>query len=393
MNFRQLRVIWHKEVIDNLRDWRSLAASFGLSVFTPLFFAIMLNFMINVKADVAEDTLELPVVGLAKSENLARHFKISNIDVTEFNKDPVEAITSGDEAMILIISDDFQEDFKLGRPAQLELLYDSQSLGAEQGKIYRIESVLRSYSYSISALRIQARGIDPTILRPIAVNRADLAPPGARAKLLLSSLPFFIVLSIFMGVYYLAIDTTAGERENGSLEPLLTLPISRADLVLGKIAATTTYGLASLLLTLLLFSASLDFVPVERLGIDITFGISEALTLCVLLLPLVLIASSALTVVASFTHSFKEAQTYLSLVTLVPTMPLIAGTFMPIKPGLATMAIPSLSQSLLIETLITSQLPSWPLIAVSVLSSAILALALCYVAVRLYQRENILGGH
>lgn len=392
MNYHHLKIIWHKEVTDNLRDWRSLAASFGLSVFTPLFFAVMLNFMINIQADVAEETLKLPVIGLDQSANLKRHFKISNIEVVDFADNPIDAIHSGDESMVLVISNDFQEDFKAGKPAQLELLYDSQSLGAEQGKIYRIESVLRSYSYSLSALRVQARGIDPTLLRPLSVNKTDLAPPGARAKLLLSSLPFFIVLSIFMGVYYLAIDTTAGERENGSLEPLLTLPVSRADLVLGKICATTTFGFASLLLTLFLFAVALNFVPTDRLGIDISFGTLEAFILCILLLPLVFIASSALTVVASFTKSFKEAQTYLSLVTLVPTMPLIVGSFMPIKPSVATMSVPSLSQSLLVETIVTSRLPEWPLIAVSVVSSTLLALLLCWIAVRLYQRENILGN-
>ena len=91
------------------------------------------------------------------------------------------------------------------------------------------------------------RGIDPGLSRPIDTTEVDVASPAARALTMLASLPYFLVLVVFMGGFYLAIDTTAGEREHGSLEPLLTQPTSRTQIVLGKIVATSVFALVAVI--------------------------------------------------------------------------------------------------------------------------------------------------
>lgn len=391
MNLQHVRIIMSKEVVDNSRDWGSLASSFGMALLVPIMFAGMMKFMIDLQVDLAEQTLELPVQGVEFVPELAEYLRSANINVEAFKGDAVAEVTSGDREYVLLVSDDFILDSGSGKPGQLELIYNSQSLGTEQGKIYRIESVIREFSTTWGALRLLARGIDANLLAAINLNQTDLAPPGTRVKQVLSSVPFMILISAFMGVFYLAIDTTAGEREKGSLEPLLTLAVKRSDIVLGKIAASSAYGFVSLTLTLVLLALSLRWVPMESAGIDLDFGVIQAVKISVLVAPIVLIASSTLTLVASFTKSFKEAQTYLSLVILLPTMPLLVATFTTVKATWLTMTIPSLSQALIIEGIFSNNMPAWHLIATSIITSTIVAAILCWCAVALYCRENILG--
>src|SRR5690606_15716040 len=110
------------------------------------------------------------------------------------------------------------------------------------------------------ALRVLARGVDPGVLRPLAIVEHDLSTAASRSVLLLGMLTYFLLLAMLMGGFYLAIDTTAGERERGSLEPLLTAPVSRATLLLGKMGATLTFMALSLALTVADFAATLAFV-------------------------------------------------------------------------------------------------------------------------------------
>jgi sodium transport system permease protein len=203
-------------------------------------------------------------------------------------------------------------------------------------------------------------------------------------------MPYLLVLVVFMGGFYLAIDTTAGEREHGSLEPLLTQPVDRAQLVLGKLTATVFFSAMSLALFLVSFVVAIPFVPLERVGMALEIGASECIAMFLVCVPLMVFAAALLAVVASFAKSYKEAQTYLSLVILVPTLPLIITQLMSVDTSTWLMLVPSLSQSTLINDIITGE-PIAPLhIAMSVASTALLAAALAWLAIRLYRRERIL---
>ncbi len=96
----------------------------------------------------------------------------------------------------------------------------------------------RAYAQQIAAQRLALRGVDTQRLAPMAVQDVDVATPAARAQLVLGMLSFFIMLSLLTGGMYLAIDTTVGERERGTLEPLLAAPVPRGSLLLGKLLAT-----------------------------------------------------------------------------------------------------------------------------------------------------------
>jgi sodium transport system permease protein len=200
-----------------------------------------------------------------------------------------------------------------------------------------------------------------------------------------------VLLSMLAGGLYLAIDATAGERERGSLEVLLTTPVPREHLIFGKILAAAAYMLISLVLTVTMFSIAMSFVGLERLGASANLGPKAAATLIACCAPMVLFGASYLSIIAGFAKSYREAQTYLSLVITLPTLPIMfAGLFgLQAKAGL--MFVPFLSQHLLMTTVVRAE-PIEPLFfAISVVSTLIYGALLMWLAGRLYRREGLLG--
>ena len=229
------------------------------------------------------------------------------------------------------------------------------------------------------------------MLAPIPVQDIDVSTPASRSVLILGTLSYLILITMLMGGMYLAIDATAGERERGSLEPLLTLPVRRELLIYGKILATCAYMILSLALTVTAFAVVLRFIGLERFGMSVNFGPRVALEVILLTLPLVPLGAALMTLVAAYTRSYREAQTYLALVLLVPTVPLAFAGLAGLRPHLALMAVPSLSQHFLITSLLRAEeLPAgW--VALSVGATLALAALLVVAAGGLYRREALLG--
>jgi sodium transport system permease protein len=392
MNAFGIKTVFVKEVMDNLRDRRTLASAliFG-PMFGPLIFGFMISIALDKKVKEAEEVLELPVIGAEYAPNFVSWLETQNVVMVEAPADPETAVRDGEAAVVLVIPESFAEDFRSGTPATLRLILDDASQnGAKDRRMIR--SLIRGYSQQISALRLLARGIHPSASRPIALEETDLSTATARGVMILGMVPYFLIFSILMGAFNLAIDTTAGERERGSLEPLLTVPVSRAQLMLGKLAATSVFSIVAMILALLAFAVSISFVPLEKIGMAANFGPEVMLAAALVCLPFVGLGVALLTVVAAFTKTFKEAQTYLSFVLMVPLIPVIVSVVDPVRPTLVTMLVPSLSQHLLILEFMKGEPVALELILTSVVSTLILGALLTWVAARLYRRENLLNG-
>jgi sodium transport system permease protein len=238
---------------------------------------------------------------------------------------------------------------------------------------------------------VLARGVSPDVTRPLIVDAWDVSTPAGRSALLLGILTYFLLFATLMGGMYLATDATAGERERKSLEPLLTLPVSRASLLLGKVAATCLFMLASLALTLIAFSIALRFLPLDEIGMSSGFSGLTAVGAFLVLAPFALLGAFLMTLVASFTRSYKEAQTWLGLLLLVPTLPVAVATILDVQPTQALMWVPSMSQHLLIMALIKQEAIAPLMAAQSVFSTLVYSLLLALVTIRLYKREALLG--
>jgi sodium transport system permease protein len=388
-------IVCRKEVLETARDRRTLFSLLLGPLLGPLLFVVLINVVVSQNLTSAEQPLDIPFVGAEAAPNLvallnARGVRpLPNHGLTGLD-DAAAAVTARRHDLVLVFDDRFAEEFATDDGGRVTLVFD-RSNSRVGTRMERVRSVLNGYGQQIGALRLLARGVSPTLLRPMIVDEYDVSTPAGRSVLMLGILTYFLLFATLTGGLHLAIDTTAGERERKSLEPLLTTPVTRTSLLLGKMAATMLYMLVSLALTLAAFNVALGYMPLEQLGMSSGFDPATAATVFLVLVPFAPVGAALMTTVASFTKTYREAQTYLTFVLLVPTLPVMFATMLNVEPKLSLMWIPSLSQHLLITNLIKQE-PLDPLfVAASVASSLAIGAALAWLATRLYQREAILG--
>ena len=386
--------VFAKEFRENLRERRTLLSALILGpLLGPLLLAGGLSLRLDRGAGEADRPLSVAVAHGERAPNLLGFLRAPGVTVTTVDYDAAgarAAVRAGREHQVLEIDEDFARRLGTGLPAPLQLYADASDLAAA-GESARLRGLIEQYSSLLGRLRLAARGIDPLVLAPIAVQDIDVSTPASRSVLILGTLSYLILFTMLMGGMYLAIDATAGERERGSLEPLLTVPVPRQRLIYGKILATCAYMILSLVLTVTAFAVVLRFTGLERFGMSVNFGPRVALEVILLTLPLVPLGAALMTLVAAYTRSYREAQTYLAVVLLVPTVPLAFAGLVGLRPRLALMAVPSLSQHFLITSLLRAEgLPAgW--VALSVGATLALAALLVVVAGGLYRREALLG--
>ena len=386
--------VFLKEFRENLRERRTLLSAMILGpLLGPLLFAGGLSLSIERGTVKNDRPVSLAVAHTERAPNLLAFLHQYGVNIKPVDVDDErarQAIREHRETLVLLITDDFGQKLGSGEPAPLELYADSSD--ASNGRdVTRVRLLLEQYGALIARLRITARGVNPLVLSPIVLQNIDVSTPASRSVLVLGTLSYLILLTMLMGGMYLAIDTTAGERERGSLEPLLTVPVKRAHLIYGKILATCAYMTLSLTLTVTAFAIALRFVGLEQFGMSLNFGPLVALKVVLFSLPLVPLGAALMTIVAAFTRSYREAQTYLGLVLLIPTLPLVLASMLGLQPTARLMAVPSLSQHFLITSLLRDEPVSGGYLALSVAVTLAVGAALMLVAGKLYDREALLG--
>jgi len=391
---RTLVTVFLKEIVDNLRDRRSLASALIMGpIFGPILFAFVISLSIERSLDDVEETMELPVVGQEYAPNLVRYLESRNIEITDGPADPdaaAAAVRTGLHDVVLVIPEDFGAQLAATRPARVKLYSDgANTQGGREAR--RAARALSAYNRELAAIRLSARGINPLVLRPINIDDIDVSTPSGRSAMLLGMMSYFFIFALLMGGMYLAIDSTAGERERGSLEPLLSLPVTRTQLMLGKISATGVFMAFSLMLSLLSFYVVLKFMPLEKLGMTPNFDLAVVVAAFFLLAPFILLGASLMTLVASFTKSYKEAQTWISVVLIAPTLPILIVSILTLRPQLGFMFVPSLSQHLILVDMVKNEPLNGLHIAISVFSTLVFGALLTWACARLYRREGLLG--
>jgi sodium transport system permease protein len=389
-----IRTVLQKELRESLRDRRTLLNSLLVGpILAPLFFILVLKLALARAVSEQDEATPVTVVNAAAAPNLVQQLRESGLEVTlrEGGESDIRSwITDENQLVVLRVPESFGPRFIAGEPAPLQLFADGADSKAGK-RSARVAGAIAAYSATIASLRLQARGVSPKVMQPVVVDDVDVSTPSARATLFLGILSYVILLATLMGGLYLAIDATAGERERGSLESLLTVPVRRESLIYGKIAAATSMMLIALAIVVTSIAIALRAVPLETFGMSANFGPGVAWRVFLAVAPITLVAAALLTVVASFTRTYKEAQSWLGLVLLVPTVPIALASVLEIGPRAPLMLVPSLSQHLLIQGLIRGEpLPaSWAVIAAA--SCLALGAGLAWLAGRLYRREAILG--
>lgn len=391
MKLSQIGTVFAKEALDNLRDRRTVITALLSTLIGPALILVLYTVLGQVSSDRAEQPLSLPVVGSENAPSLVSFLRQNDVKILPGPADPEAEVRAGNLDVVLVIPAGFGEVFAGSQPATVRLVVDESRQSATPA-VRRARSLLESYGRQVASLRLVARGVSPSVIQVLAVENVDVSTPQSMGAMVLYLVPFFLIFSVFGGGMYLAIDATAGERERGSLEPLLINPVGRAELVLGKLGAIIVFSLVAVAGTLLGFFVMLRALPLEKLmGVSLILNPSSLLATFLIAVPMSLLASALQMVIGSYTRSFKEAQSYLGFLPLIPGLPGMVIGLIPFKVELWTMLIPTFGQQLLINQIVRGEDVNPLYVAVSALVTIAAGVGLTVFTIRLYRREGILA--
>ena len=378
------------------KEWRDFARdrrTFFLSLLVaPLLYPVIflgIGKLTQMRAETQlEKTLSVPVVGMERAPNLMKFLASYGIDAKPAPADIEARVRAQQEDLALAVDADFADDWHAGKPAKIDIITDTTRRNGDV-KVARVNKVLESYGSGVGALRLLVRGINPAIATPVQVGTRDMATPEAKNSQFMSILlPMILTIFAFIGGAHLAMDTTAGERERQSLEPLLATPASRAALVGGKMLAAALLGMISMLLILVAFKLTATLASGMAKQMDVSFLAMGKLLLT--LVPLVLIGTALITALAAGAKSMKEAQSHIMWLMMLPMLPAYGLMAYPLKDTAAWQyAVPFLAQNQLIQKITRGEAASIEQWGVYLASSLALAALLWALAVWRYRQEKL----
>lgn len=390
---RTLPLVWaifRKEILDGSRDRRSISSLVFSAMIAPILFGVM--FTVAAERRKSAEEISLPVEGVEYAPAFVNWLKQqSGVSIVPPPADAEKAVASRDEDVVLIIDKDFAKNMARAVPAPVKLVSDVTRDSARP-KVTRVRNLVSTYSSQTGGLRLIARGVAPTVASAVRIEEVEVSSSQQRLATQLSILPLLLVIAALTGSMQLAIDSTAGERERGSLEPLLLNPVPRGALAAGKWLASSLFGCCAVLFSMILTVSVMRRVPWHDLGIRFRVSDAELMSLLVLILPLVLFLSAIVMFASTFARSFKEAQTYLGMLMLLPMLPGLVSTMYPLsgRPWLAP--VPVLGQYALAADVLGGKPPGVAFYLLAGISVVACALVLVTLTSRLLRREAIVFG-
>jgi sodium transport system permease protein len=371
-------IVFLKEFIEHLRDKRSLAMLALFVLMYPLMMGYMLHHMIERATKPEREGMELAVINGAQAPTLMAQLRQKNITIKQMEPMSEEAIgkllRESKTVAVLRLEDKYTEHYNDMRPARIELWFDSA--GDDGPRQRDIEELLNNYSSSIAGARLLAHGVSPATLSPIKLQRYDTGSNASRSASIIGAILGILFLPAFLCCLSAAVDSTAGERERRSLEVLMAQPVSPFTLISGKWVAAAALSILGLSFELGLAHAILSWLPLEEVGMSWRVTSFDLATVCVAAVPLCLFAGAAQIALAMNSKSYKEAQSVLSIFTLVPLLPGLAVSMMELETADWMYMVPMLSNQTLLRELAKGQeMPLLPF-ALTFLSSLLPALAI-----------------
>lgn len=387
-------IVFLKEFREHLRDRRSLMMLTLFVLMYPLMLGYMLNHMIERATKPEREGMELAIINGKQAPTLMAQLKQKNITITELSPMNEEAITrllrDRKAVAVLRLEDKYADNYNDMRPAKIELWYDSAS---DEGPRQRdIEEVLNSYSASIAGARLLAHGVSPATLSPVKVQRYDTGSNASRSASMIGAILGILFLPAFMCCLSAAVDSTAGERERRSLEVLMAQPVSPLTLITGKWIGAAVLSILGLSFELGLAHAILSWLPLEEVGMSWRVTTLDLLRVCITAVPLCLFAAAAQIALAMNSKSYKEAQSVLSIFTLVPLLPGLAVSMMELETALWMYMVPMLANQTLLRELAKGQAMGALPFTLTSLSSLLPALAIiAFAAWRMKSERYVLA--
>jgi sodium transport system permease protein len=385
-----LWVVYRKEIRDALRDRRTAIMVFVASIVTgPLTLVLMAQFISGLEEKAS--ILKVRISGQQYAPALVNFLQRNDVEIEAAPAEYEKRIREGRLDAVIVVPEDFDERYLAGDNAKVEIVYDDSRTESSPA-IRQAERLLRAFNREAGTLRMVQRGVSPDLVEPVKVEHINTATPRQKGAFMLFIIPMFAILSPLLGGMTVAIDSTAGERERGSLEPLLATPTPLGQLVGGKWLAAWTFASVVATLTLTGFVVAATLYSQKKIAATLTFGWPELAQFVAVTIPFAAMTSGLQMLICTYGRSYREAQTYVSYLATVASFVPVIVLFSGLKDAFWQLAVPLLAQQMVLSRVLRGDV----LAIADYIVPATVALciaALCVFAVaRLLRQERIVFG-
>jgi sodium transport system permease protein len=386
---RAILTVFRKEMLDHLRDRRSILVAMIYPLLGPVLLGTILTFSGGSMQVNDSEPLVVPIVNDGAAPGLVQFLRDQGAVPVWGPADPTADVLAGRLAFVVILSERPSSDPLSPLPVKLVTNPSRFDSIAATG---RIIDFLNRYEREVVNTRLHAAGLSAQIAKAVNLEEQNVGRAAGPAVILLSMIPPFLIFTLFTGGVHVALDSTCGERERGSFEPLMINPVQRWQVLAGKLGAAMAFTLMALGVQAVAFWLMLHWVPQGSLGLvarPSAFRLALIVSIC---LPLVVLAASTQLLISAVTRSMKEAQTYLGLLPLIPGLAGMVLVLAPIRMQPLLAAIPTFGQTLVMGQLVRSETISVAFLAITAIATLIVTALLLLLGFRLYERENMLFG-
>jgi sodium transport system permease protein len=386
----RVAAVARKEIRDSFRDRRAILVMLVTAIVAgPVLLMLVMN-LIAKQLDRGRE-LSLPVAGSERAPALMAFLERQQISVVPAPTGFEDQIRTGDLDVALEVDTVFAQDVANGKRGKVRLYYD-RSRDRARPSIDQVESVLRAYNAGWGQSRLILRGVAPAVSVPLDIEARDLATPQSSGALVLFLVAYYGLFAAVMGGMAAALDTTAGERERGSLEPLLTSPVSPLEIAIGKWLAICLLNLLVVAVTLAGFYLTLRFGPLPAVGIPFVFGLAQFGAFVLVLVPLIVLVPAFLLYVGMRGRSVKEAQANISVLLFAVSILPAAQMFLQKKEPDWLHWLPVTGQYSLLSRVLRGDPLSLASLAASYALPALLTAVALMLTARILSRESVLAG-
>jgi sodium transport system permease protein len=401
MPSRNIAVVYQKELREALRDRRTLISSFLVPLLLfPLLTAGFGAVSVYIVGRAMQESPKVMILGGEDSPNVLEQIrKTEKISVVSTVPDWKKQIIDKEVRAAIDVPPGFEAAVEQQKPVTVRIYMYKNEMNSEIAA-ERLEKSLKKFNEGIVAKRLAAKNLAVSVLTPFEVKQENVAPEEkVWAELLGGLIGYMVVLLCLTGGMYPAMDLTAGEKERGTIETILSSPISRIDLVLGKFLLVLTASLVTAVLSVTSMSLSFSglnslhlFTMSERgevSAIMLHLSPTAIFSIFIMALPLAVFFSACLMAISIFAKSYKEAQTYISPLMILVIVPAVAALLPGAELNAKMSLIPILNASLLCKELVAGTY-HWNYIAIIFLSTCVYAAVALFLAVKMFQREDVL---
>lgn len=398
MNFRNVAIVYRKELTEWLRDKRTLISTVLVPLLAfPVLMVGMTSLMTVMIGKAEKETAKVMVIGGEDSPQVvAKLREVKDLEVVPYEEDWKKRISEKEIRAAVDIPKGFESALTNGEAETVKIYFYQGEIKSSFGANH-VEKFFDDYRDSVVSSRLASRNLPAAIVRPFEVKQENVAPPEKVSGAALGGLLGYMVILLSMtGAIYPAIDLTAGEKERGTMETILSSPLSRVDLVLGKFFLVLSASLSTAILSIISMGTSFYLVghsstmeKKDAAVFQLHIGLSTVLSVFLMALPLAVLFAAALLTIALFAKSYKEAQSYLTPLTFIVVIPAVASLLpgFDLNPKLAL--VPILSTSLVCKEIVAGTF-HWNYILLILASSSVYAAAALFIAVKMFQRESVL---